>query len=250
MRFLGLTPLIFCLLVSAQPPQLDGDDLSLSLGFAVVANQEGYGDDDNQILPIPLIDLRYQRFSFQGIQAGFDLVQSRTWSWKITARPEFNGFEEDDGEIFAGMDDRELAAMVGTSLDFRFANRFSLSMSAETDVSGRNDGHVAEVSLSRLFTAQRTLIIPSIGVQWQSEDFNRYYYGVRPEEARPFRPAYQPEDAFAANVGVLVSHPLSEKMTLTFLGQWQPYPSEIENSPLVDEAQSLFGFFGLSWKIR
>jgi outer membrane protein len=234
----------------AQPPQGQDEELSFSLGFAVLGNDEGYGDADDDPMVVPFADVRYKRFFFRGIQAGFDLVQSRQFTWKIQARPEFNGFEEDDSPLFTGMEDRDLAIMAGTALDFRFARRYTFSVVAETDVSGRNEGVVGELTLSRLFTSNRTAIIPSIGLNYQDDSFNDYYYGVRAEEVIPGRPFYSPDASLGAEAGLIVRHPLSEKLTFTLVTIWRNYPGEIKDSPLVDQSNSLFGLLGLSWKIR
>ena len=249
MRQLPYLILLLSLPLWAQPPAGD-DDFDVSLGFAVLANDEGYRDADNDLRVIPLLDLRYKRFYFQGIQAGLQLVDGQRFSWDVLVRPEFTEFEESESPVFAGMEDRDLSVMAGTKLDVRFPGRYALSFLAEADVTGSSDGLVGDLSLSRTFITKRTITVPSLGLIWQSEDFNNYYFGVRAGEALPERPFYEPGASSAAEASLLVRHRLTERLSLTAFGLWRAFPDEVSDSPLIEGDSSLFGLIGLAWKIR
>ncbi len=78
---------------------------------------------------------------------------------------------------------------------------------------------------------------PGIGVQWNSENQNEYYYGVsRKESARSGLRGYNPNDSWSPYTELSASY--------NFLGDWSVYGTarytrlsdEVTDSPMVDKS--------------
>ncbi len=79
-------------------------------------------------------------------------------------------------------------------------------------------------------------VTPGIGVQWNSENQNEYYYGVsRKESARSGLRGYNPNDSWS---------PTELSASYNFLGDWSVYGTarytrlsdEVTDSPMVDKS--------------
>lgn len=232
----------------AQPPQ--ESNYSLSLGFGVAASMDAYRDADDDVWPIPLVDLRYHRFTFRGISAGFDLYRSQRLNLSLTAAPEFGGVEAEDGDYFLGLEDRNISAMAGLALNYNFNPKTGLDFSWKSDVTGEHDGNVAEMNVTRRMFWGRTIFFPSIGLEYRSDDMMDYYYGVSLAEARADRPAYVSDAGLNFKVGFLYSTPISEKMSFQALVNLTRLSDEASDSPLIEDDIDSFAFLGIAWKLR
>lgn len=66
-----------------------------------------------------------------------------------------------------------------------------------------------------------------------SPETSRYFFGVRPEESRPGRPAHDPGRLHAHSLVVAYWLPLSERWWLTTTAKKEWHQSKIKNSPIV-----------------
>ena len=101
--------------------------------------------------------------------------------------------------------------------------------------------------LAGLVRAGGWRLLPGVSVAWQSEDMVDYYYGVRPGEALVGRPAYSPGSAIIPEVSLLATHPVGERWEFFARAGHAWLPSEITNSPLVDQDGRLSVIVGLGY---
>lgn len=85
-------------------------------------------------------------------------------------------------------------------------------------------------------------------VQWLSDKVTDYYVGVKADEAKADRPAYQADAAFALKAGIEVQQPLSPKLTLVGDAAITAYDSQISDSPIIERSSIMSGYLGLRYK--
>jgi outer membrane protein len=66
-------------------------------------------------------------------------------------------------------------------------------------------------------------------------DLNNYYYGVRPEEARPDRPAYEAQNGIVPEVGFYAAYQLTTRWRLFGGASVSRLPDTVAGSPIVGE---------------
>ncbi|MCL5281869.1 MAG: MipA/OmpV family protein, partial [Planctomycetes bacterium] len=76
-------------------------------------------------------------------------------------------------------------------------------------------------------------------VRWKSEKLVDYYYGVRPNEARPERPAYEGKQAFDPFLRLVIRHGLTKHWSLFTDAQYEWLAREIADSPIVSKDHQL-----------
>jgi outer membrane protein len=110
-----------------------------------------------------------------------------------------------------------------------------LGVSAITDLLGRHRGQEVEWRYLIMFPVLGFQLIPSGGVRWKSDNLVDYYYGVRPNEARPDRPAYEGEQAFDPFLRLVIRHKLTKHWSLFSDTQYEWLAGEITDSPIVSK---------------
>lgn len=240
-----ITLIASSVLAQGPPPS---DELQWSLGLGVISSPRPYVDADNETQVIPLVELSYKRFYIRGISTGFHLVDSDTFELDLEARVQFAGLEEDDSPFLEGMEDRDETVELGIVASRSFG-QWELQGSVHADALGRSDGVSARVTLgwSKIFGRGKAGIFPSVGLVWQNGDLIDYYAGVRPEEARPGRPAYTADSAINAEAGVRYFYRFTPRVSALVLIQGEHLAGEFEDSPIIEDSWGYFALAGLTY---
>ncbi len=218
-----------------------------SLGVAVISSPEPYVGADNDVLVVPALSITAGRFSFRGIGAAWTLGEWGEVKAEALIRARLSGFDADDSPFLAGMEDRRKSADLGLELTWE-RERFGLKLTPAVDVLGRSDG--AEVTLEAFVPLRfgPVRVEPRVGVAWASADLTGYYYGVRPDEARPGRPGYQPGSTLNATAGVFVFTPIRGRVLFQGFLSFDRLGKEIEDSPIVSDATAVTAFGAVSYQ--
>ena len=241
----AIASLLIAASAAAQPPGASRN--GWSLGVAVISSPEPYVDADNETLVVPALSITAGRFSFRGIAAAWQLGEWGDFEAEAILRARFSGYDAEDSPFLEGMEDRRKSADLGLELTWE-RERFGLRLTPAVDVLGRSDG--VEVGLDAFVPIRfgPVRLEPRVGAAWQSADLVDYYYGVRPEEARPGRPAWRGESTVNATAGLFVFSPLTQRLLLQSFLRLERLGPEIEDSPIVADATALTAFAAVSYR--
>lgn len=216
---------------------------------AMVADRDApYRGLDEGLLFVPLVRFEGERAYLRGLRGGWRLVDDEGFEFALIAQARLDGYKAEDSDFLAGMDDRKFSLDLGAAATFTSKKLGALDLAVVADTFDRSGGYEATAAWNVLFKAGGWTVIPGALLRWQSSDVVDYYFGVRPDEALPGRPAYSGDSALTPELSVLVSRPLSERWTLFARAGQAWLPSEISNSPIVadDSSTSLFVAIGYS----
>lgn len=219
-----------------------------SLGLGTVISPEPYLGADDEVIVFPVLVVQWKRLAFEGFRLAYTLGGDEGLEVRALAQARFLGYEADDSPALGGMEDREISMDLGFDLTWE-PGPVGLETAVLVDALGRSDGQEARLGLifpRRL--GRRWRIEPGLGVAWQSSDFTAYYYGVRPDEARPGRPAYEPGDVVNLDAGVEISFFGGSGVTVLGELRYTSLASEIEDSPIVDDGETLSGFLAAVYR--
>jgi outer membrane protein len=146
--------------------------------------------------------------------------------------PRVDGFKEDDSPFLRGMRDRNWSVDGGVNIEAATPVGL-LGTSITTDLLGRHRGQEVEFRYLIMFPALGLHVSPTGGIRWKSDNLVDYYYGVKPNEARPGRPAYEGEQAFDPFLRLVVRRKLTKHWSLFSDARYEWLASEITNSPIV-----------------
>ncbi len=134
------------------------------------------------------------------------------------------------------LDDRKSTMMAGLSYA-HFTQYGYLRTTLAGDTLDNSNGIVWDMAWLYRYTNGGLTVTPGIGVQWNSENQNEYYYGVsRKESARSGLRGYNPNDSWSPYLELSASY--------NFLGDWSVYGTarytrlsdEVTDSPMVDKS--------------
>lgn len=237
-------------------PFHDLESGSVGIGYAARYGQSPYkGLDDvgsvyseynYDLVPLYLYEGDYL-FS-HGTEAGIHLFKPRAFNLDLVARYRFDRLQADASEFFEGMSDRKQTVDTGLALSLS-GGWGELNLSAVTDLLSRHGGE--ELDLTYLFPWQRGrwTLAPSVSLIYQSGSLTNYYYGVRPEEARPDRPEYSPGSATNWRAGLNVTYHWLENWYLFANMSYEGLDDSIGDSPLVDRDELFSAYFGATWTL-
>lgn len=229
----------------------------MSVGVGTFYNEAPYvAWDEDEIIPIPLFAYKKGNFYFDGIDVGYTLLVSEglTSGYYVDLIGSAQvglGYKSEDSIVFKGMEDRNDIAF-GTGFKLGYYNMYGLiELQATQDVANAHQGLVGDLTYSLPLgdEAQGIQVVPYVGLSYQSDKFNDYYYGVKDSEAQLNRLAYKAKADTNVFAGVSLIYMMSPKWTFTMNAEYKKLGDEVKNSPIVAQDNIVSGFIGVSYTL-
>ena len=211
---------------------------TLHVGGGGFVQTSPYAGVDARVYPAPVVAYEGERFYVRSAIVGYRIVSDNGLMIGPLVQPRVEGFKEDDSPFLEGMQDRNWSVDGGVNIE-AVTPVGLLGTSIVTDLLGRNRGQEVEFRYLIMLPVLGFHLIPSGGVRWKSDNLVDYYYGVRPSEARPDRPAYEGKQAFDPFLRLVVRHKLTKHWSAFSDAQYEWLASEITNSPIVSKDYQL-----------
>jgi MipA family protein len=200
------------------------------LGVGAGIEASPYKSGKTKFSPIPLVSL-----DNKWVHAFGTTVDLKVGKWdnvSFALRGNFaigDGYKNNDAAILNGMENRNGAFWYGPALAWKTA--FG---SLEGDyLLGGNKGERAKIDFSKSFDYGHFSFEPHAGVEWLSNKYVNYYYGVRPSEVRAGRPEYTGKAAYEMSVGTRVDYKFTRHQMVIFDVGVAHFSNGITNSPIV-----------------
>jgi outer membrane protein len=221
-----------------------------SIGGGFIISPRPYRDTDPKFFPVPVVTGRYKRFFFQGIRGGVDLIQKGSFTTSAFAQARFRGLEPEDSDFLEGMSARRKSADAGLEMIYR-GRPVGFRLGLISDILGRSKGQEASFLItSGIPLGKKGIILGGIGPRWLSSNRVDYYYGVRPEEVRPNRPAYSGTSTWNLDINVTLLLKLGERWDFTVLFNREGFGSNITASPLIEQTAGYSMVSSLTYRIK
>ena len=253
------TALLFLLLFCASALAEDVNT-TLLLGPGVVVLSKPYAGKHATVYPYPVSLFIYDRFYIAIDTVGYRLLASQRgspepgqtyWYFDAIGKWRTDGYDSDDSDELDGMHNRHQTFDVGG--EFGVSGDWgSITTSLVSDALGVDNGQEVRVVYSKPFKnpfdVNNLKISPSVGLAWQSDNLVDYYYGVRNDEARSGRPAYDPGQAVNWLWGFDANYRLNDSWTLMTGFTYYWLDNDIRHSPIVSRNYSISIIAGVMYK--
>lgn len=224
-----------------------------SVGVALISAPRPYVGTDRETRVIPLIEFDSGRWFVQGIRAGYRFVDTPRFRLDARVAFRFSGLDPDSSPFLEGMHERRETLVGGIGMEWVLAHhdgaRFTAQWSALSDLLGRSDGFASSLDLSwqKVLARGKVILAPAFGVVYQDADHVGYYYGVRADEQRPWRPAYEGDSVVNPRASMVISWRLHGPWSLIGISSFEWLDDPIQDSPVVDRDHELFFLLGASY---
>jgi outer membrane protein len=228
-------------LAFARPATANSDPLSgfaasdsLAIGAVTRIEASPYVGAGTRFDFTPLYIYEGERFYLRSPSVGLKFGPE-TRRFEVFLRHRFEGTPTDDiPDSLAGMAPREQGIDAGVSGQLGGAWGLAF-VELLHDVSHASGG--AELRLGYQYPVRRgrLWLRPHVMLSLRDGDLNNYYYGVRPDEARPDRPAYVVQSGLQPEVGVYAAYLLTTRLRLFAGATVARLPDTVTGSPIVGE---------------
>jgi outer membrane protein len=163
----------------ATPAMAQDSQPQFSLGLGATYNDSPYLGYDDDVKAIPLINYRNGDFHIRGTELGYRVYQG-TGQLELIGNLNTMEFDADESTDLSLLDDRDMAFEMGVR--YRLDN---FSVTALVDVSDTHEGERVNVNYAFPLSgnSKKSGIVPAVGLDWQSDSYNDYYYGVSSVES-------------------------------------------------------------------
>ena len=213
------------------PASVEYRDIVIDLGIGGRVQPTFEGSSDYEVLPYPLVGLRFLRLPVFG-----EVVSGRERIFSIYPSINFvRARDSDDAAYLNGLDDVDFAFELGPGVSLR-SGPFRGFAEIRYGITGHN-GFVGEAGLDYIVRPLDRLSIsagPRVG--FASTEYMDTYFGITPAESLASGlPAYDPDAGFKdVGIGSLVEYELNEKVRLYAEGTWKRYVGSAADSPIVE----------------
>jgi len=207
---------------------------TLLVGPGAWITVEPYKGMHTIVYPVPVVAAVSAPFYFFIDTAGCRVFSDSNMTFDLIGKIRTDGYDADRSEDFDGMHERQMRFDVGGEFGISgdWGNLYTRIL---TDALAQHEGQEFRVTYVKPFKFEKSKISPSLGFALLSNNLANYYYGVRDDEARPGRPAYDPGASVNWFVGLDANYQLNDNWTLITSITYYWLDSNIRNSPIVDK---------------
>jgi outer membrane protein len=220
-----------------------------SVGLGAAAVSRPYVGANDRIIPIPLVNYVGERLTVAGPRFEYELARRDWITVSVLGEYRFAGFRSSDSPRLDGMRDRDDTFELGLAFRHRLFERFTLRAQFTADVLDKHGGLGGDLALTRNFRSGRWSFSPTLGVSLQSSELADYYYGVRPSEARPSRPAYELGTALDPYLGFTATYQAAPSWLVIGGLNLELLDDEISRSPIVNDEVLATVFVGFIYSL-
>jgi outer membrane protein len=230
-------------------PAALADHLTGDLGLAVYSHRRPVPTDDRASSLLPYAVADYQRFYARIDTLGVKTVPLGSGWLELAMRVSFDGYTPSRSAL-PGISERKDPVPIGLGTLQRTPVG-ALIFNAFHDVNA-SGGHLVEAIWTGRVRIGAATVFPQLGVEYRSQAYNQYYFGVSPAEAT----ANGSFGAYAAGAstrplaGFLVEYPITNQLKAVGYLRRRWLPSTVTDSPLVNRTTLDTAFAGLAWSFE
>ncbi len=237
--------------VLAAPPDATRPPAATNLfsaGAALIVSESPYRGTDPRFLPVPFLTYRGPRLQVTGLRASYSLLRNPSYSVSAIGQWRFSPYDADDSPALDGMHSRDPGLEAGVRLAGPRFLPLETGLEIRGDSLGAHDGIAVALDLGRRVFVKNGFFRPALRLEWQSPELAEYLYGVSAAEARPGRPAYEPDDAFSVNLDGIYVRTLADRWEWTFMTGVNLLDSEVTDSPIVEQSAVWRTLMGIGYR--
>ncbi|WP_236559694.1 MipA/OmpV family protein [Colwellia sp. 20A7] len=218
--------------------QKPADRTGFIYGLGLSTSKEIYKGYNRRNIILPIIGYRGEKLNVYGPFVSYNVAKVADLDVLVQVAPRFQGFDEDDSYIFAGMADRKISMDAGIGLKYQ-KNNWKIGLSSMFDVLNRSNGVELTSTIAHTFRFGPVFVEPSVVFSYLDSKHVDYYYGVGQGEVNANRVEYIGQSGMNSGLGLSISTPILLGGFTQFSLQHTWFASEITDSPLVEKHSNL-----------
>ena len=197
-----------------------------------------YKQYDHDLYPVPVINYEGDNFWFRGLGGGYYLWNDGTDQLSVMGywSPMYFKPGDSDNSQLRKLDKRKSTVMAGVSW-MHHTQYGSLRTALSGDILDNSNGVVWDTAWVYRYTNGGLTLTPGIGVEWNSENQNQYYYGVSHHEAaKSGLRSYDPSNSWNPYLELTANYRFANSWSVYGTARYTRLSDEITDSPMVDKS--------------
>lgn len=210
----------------------------LTLGAGVGIVEHPYKQYDHDLYPVPVINYEGDNFWFRDLGGGYYLWNDGTDQLSVMGywSPMYFKPGDSDNSQLRKLDKRKSTVMAGVSW-MHHTQYGSLRTALSGDILDNSNGVVWDTAWVYRYTNGGLTLTPGIGVEWNSENQNQYYYGVSHHEAaKSGLRSYDPSNSWNPYLELTANYRFANSWSVYGTARYTRLSDEITDSPMVDKS--------------
>lgn len=257
MKKTTLLLLLFVLLNAdaAKEPTQPQNRQKVTLGAGPYIQTQPYKKSADLLVPSPVIffdnSLFYIRWSRAGVYFLGDKKENYAWGLSLTLQPRPYGYEASDSSYLREMETREKTVEGGVALSASYRDAYAEIMLL-TDLLDRYDSWLLRAEFGHSFAFGDFTLYPSVIINYLSDDFLDYYYGVKESETNIAlgRKAYRADAGWQIGAQTFLNYDINKNYALLLNIRADKLPSSATDSPLVEDEFIYSGLLSLMYSFE
>ena len=230
------------LLATAMPAcyAAEKDEWQFKAGLAVASYQEIWRDTDNGLSLVPILSAEYGRWSIgQDALVAYQVLDDEGLNFTVGLDYRSDGYDADglisrntsDNQVFNGYKSPDGDLVLDVSGQWQYV-RFGL----QQDISDHSGALTADLGVEvPLYQSEQLKLVSSAGLQWLSEDYVNYNYGIAGSQVDNSvgRVAYAGDAAVNYHLGLAAVMPINKHWQAMAVASYDWLDDSISDSPLV-----------------
>lgn len=156
--------------------------------------------------------------------------------------------EDSEDNHVKKLNERKWSALAGASY-MHITPIGGIKLKVATDILDRHSGTVVTLAHLTKFNVNKWTIYPELGLKWNDESYNDYYYGVSQKESeKSGLPAYQAESSVNPYANLTGNYAFDDHLS-GFISQHIGYLADTQHdSPMVDSRTDLVTRVGFNYQ--
>ena len=244
--------------IADEPPEQETKKWQVMLGAGAGSRPEYPGSDEDEIRPVPVVNIRYGRFFLGGVPGGggggglgANLFGNDRWSFGAAVSFDIGEVREerDDPVQLRGLRDIDGTTRAGLFARYEITDWLELSANVLSDVGGEDQGLVASLELEASYQPlPRLRLSAGPGVTWGDDEYAQTLYGIDSGQSlRSGRALYDPgSSATTMRFSLGAQYALTSKWSLGSRITASRLLGDAADSPIAeDENASSYSLFVL-----
>lgn len=222
---------------------------NLTLGAGVGVVEHPYKNYDVQTYLFPAVSYDGDYFWFRGLGGGYYLWNDSADTLSVMAywQPLYFKPGDSDNRQLRLLDKRKSTMMAGISWSHHTQYGF-LRTTLAGDVLDNSNGIVWDAAWLYRYVNGGFTLTPGVGMEWNSQEQNEYYYGVsRKESARSGLQRYKPDDGWAPYLEISANYRFAGDWSVYGTARYTRLSGEVTDSPMVDKSWNGLFSTGISY---
>lgn len=239
-----------CLLMPGLPVSLHAEEERenyFAIGVGGGYHQSIMKGLDDVTQALPLLEFEYNGFFMGGAGLSYRFLEGEAYELYVGLGADLFEADRKDSKDLKDMGNVSSAIYAEVGGDV-FTPIGLLGFNVYSDISNKHDGYGAGVEWALpLPPIGNFQMMPSLTVEWMSEEIINHHYGVSAAHAKLGRPQYTGEAGMVYGVSLMGQYQINKNWGLMVGGGVNYYSDEITDSPIVDEDSSAQGFIGIQY---